>query len=273
MKTILLSMVVLLAQAATPPLPQRNAEYVVGTQDVLSIVVHNQEEMTRRDGYPVEADGTIDFPLIGRITVAGLTTRQIQETIKEKLISGGFYTNVSLSVTVKEYRSQSVLVNGSVRTPGVVQLTGVGSLTEAISKAGHFTPDAGQHVIIVRGRGQDGPALLSEARPEDKIIVDRADIETGKASSILVRDGDTIFVPRAAEYYVSGQVRTPNAYIYKPNLTVIQAITIAGGYTDRAAKNRIQIERVIDGRPKKLKVKESDFVQPGDTIHVPARWW
>jgi polysaccharide export outer membrane protein len=273
MCTILWSLLVLLAQ---PPSPgQRSApdptEYVVGVEDVLTIVAHDQVDLTRRDGIPVEADGTIDFPHLGRVKVSGLTTRQIQEELKRRLIEGKFYTTVSLSVTVRDYRSQTVTVNGEVREPGTVQLKANATLAEAISQAGHFTARAGAHVIIVRARAAKAAANGADPSPEDQVVVLRSDFDTGRAARLRLYDGDTVFVPQADVFYVSGYVKNPNEFIYKPGLTVLQAITIAGGYAERAAKNRITIERVVDGRMVTIKVKESDLVQPRDTIKVPAR--
>ena len=273
MKMLLVPLLVLLAQARGP-LTTAHAEYLIGPQDVLSILVHNHDELSRRDGVAVEADGTIEYPLIGRVKVGGLSTRQIGDDIKQKLIAGGYLTNASVSVSVKDYRSQSVHVYGEgVRTPGTVQLKGNVTLAEALSQAGSFSLQAGAYIIIARGGTPDSPAVLGEVKPENQLRILRSDIETGAASRIQLQDGDTIFVPRAEVYYVTGHVRNPNEFIFKPNLTVLQAITIAGGYTDRAAKNRLTVERMVEGRLDKVKVKESDLVQPGDTIRVPPRFW
>lgn len=273
MKMILLSILVLLVQAAPPvppDAPPGAQEYLVGPRDVLSVIVHNHDDMSRKDGITVEADGTIEYPLIGRVKVGGSSTRAIQDLIRRRLLEGQYLTSAAVTVAVKEYRSKTVWVHGEVRTPGALTLTGVVSLTEAISKAGHFTMQAGQHVVLLRA-GKRAPN--GDVREEDKEIVDRADIEKGLASHILLADGDEIFVPHAEVYYVTGHVQRPNEYIYKPDLTVLQAITIAGGYTDRAARNRLEIQRMENGSLRKISVKEHDLVRPRDTIHVPQRWW
>lgn len=271
MMTVLFSLVVLLAQAPAASRGADPTEYIVGVDDVLSIVAHDHEELTRRDGLPVGADGTIDFPHLGRVKVSGLSTRQIQDELKRRLVEGQFFTAVTLTVTVRDYRSQSVTVNGEVREPGTVQLKANATLAEAISQAGHFTARAGSHVIIVRARRGTTPATPGQAAGDDQIVVLRSDFDTGKASRMRLYDGDTVFVPQADVFYVSGFVKNPNEFIYRPGLTVLQAITLAGGYAEHAAKNRITIERVVDGRMTSIKVKESDPVQPRDTIKVPKR--
>ena len=271
MMTMLLSVLVLLAQAPGPRGTADAAEYIVGVDDVLSIVAHDHEELTRRDGVPVGADGTIDFPHLGRVKVAGLSPRQIQDELKRRLVAGKFFTTVDLTVTVRDYRSQSVTVNGEVREPGTVQLKANATLAEAISQAGHFTARAGTHVIIVRARAGTAAGAPEGATGDDQIVVQRSDFDTGKASRMRLYDGDTIFVPQADVFYVSGLVKNPNEFIYRPGLTVLQAITLAGGYDDNAAKNRITIERLVDGKMVSIKVKEADLVQPRDTIKVPRR--
>jgi polysaccharide export outer membrane protein len=270
MITILLSLL-LLGQAPAGPAGGGATEYIVGVDDVLSIVSHDQEELTRRDGIPVGADGTIDFPYLGRVQVRGLSTRQIQQELMRRLVDGRFFTAVNLTVTVREYRSQSVTVNGEVREPGTVQLKANATLAEAISQAGHFTARAGSHVIIVRARAGKSSAVPDESNGDDQVVVLRSDFDTGKASRIRLFDGDTVFVPQADVFYVSGFVKNPNEFIHRPGLTVLQAITLAGGYAEHAAKNRITIERVVDGKMTSVKVKESDVVQPRDTIKVPKR--
>ena len=271
MTTMLLALTIVLAQAPVASRATDLTEYIVGVDDVLSIVSHDQEELTRRDGVLVGADGTIDFPYIGRLKVIGLSTRQIQDELTRRLIDGQYFRAVTLTVTVREYRSQSVTVNGEVRQPGTVQLKSSATLSEAISQAGHFTARAGAHVIIVRARGGKPAGVPSGTNGDDQIVVLRSDFDTGKAARMRLYDGDTVFVPQADVFYVSGFVKNPNEFIHRPGLTVLQAITLAGGYAEHAAKNRITIERMVDGRMVSLKVKESDLVEPRDTIKVPKR--
>ena len=95
------------------------------------------------------------------------------------------------------------------------------------------------------------------------------DIQAGTLSAnVMIRDGDTIFVPRAERFYVTGHVRSPGAYVFEPNLTVLQAISLAGGLTDRGSNRGLRIIR----NQKELDAKLTDIVQPGDTIIVRQRW-
>ena len=93
------------------------------------------------------------------------------------------------------------------------------------------------------------------------------------ANNAALRDGDTIFVPRAESIYVFGQVRNPGAYaLQQRNTTVLQALSLAGGVADRGSMTRIRIVRLVAGNKKELRVSLSDVVQAGDTLIVPERY-
>ena len=98
--------------------------------------------------------------------------------------------------------------------------------------------------------------------------VDLRDIQAGKlAANVAIHDGDTIFVPRAGRFYVTGNVRSPGAYVLEPNLTVLQAISLAGGLTDRGSDRRVRIIR----NKKEFDATPTEIVQPDDTIIVRQR--
>src|SRR4029450_11868557 len=88
-----------------------------------------------------------------------------------------------------------------------------------------------------------------------------------------LRDGDTIFVPRAELVYVFGQVNRPGSYTLQRNTTVLQALSLAGGVTDRGTTGRIRIARVVEGKKVEVRVKVEDVVLAGDTIIVPERFF
>jgi polysaccharide export outer membrane protein len=100
------------------------------------------------------------------------------------------------------------------------------------------------------------------------------DLESGAMSqNIALRDGDTIFVPRAETAYVFGQVKNPGGYALQKDTTVLQALSLAGGVTENGAMNRVRVVRIVNGNKKDVKVKLTDIVKPGDTIIVPERYF
>jgi polysaccharide export outer membrane protein len=161
-----------------------------------------------------------------------------------------------------------------VRTPGTYPLSGSMSLVEVLARAGSTLPTAsGEAVSVHAGDAASGPTLPEENDSADIVHVDLKDLQNGIASqNAALRDGDTIFVPRAESVYVFGQVKNPGAYaLQQKDTSVLQALSLAGGITDRGATTRIRIVRIVDGDKKELKVKLSDAVLPGDTIIVAER--
>ena len=249
------------------------SNYVVGPQDVLLITVFDQHDLGGK--YTVDADGTMSFPLIGRLKAGGLTLQQV-ETALRKALADGFFRNPQVNVGIEQYRSQRVFVVGEVRAPGPYQLSGEMTLIEALARAGSTTQDAAGEAMIVRSKAAtiDRPLLPDENAAADVIRVDIKDLQSGGLSqNAVLRDGDTIFVPRAALIYVFGQVRNPGAYALQKGTTILQALTLAGGVTDRGATGRIRVARLVSGKKTEIRMKTEDVVEAGDTIIVPERFF
>ena len=248
--------------------------YIVGPQDVLAITLFDQQDLSGK--YTVEADGTFTFPLIGRVKAGGMSLRDVEQALRTQL-SDGFFKNPQVSVSVEQYRSQRIFVVGEVRTPGPYPLVGDMTLIEALARAGSTTEHAAGEALIVRssdGNRSSGPVLPDQKNGADVIRVDIKALQSGRLSeNATLRDGDTIFVPRAELVYVFGHVHNPGAYTLQSGVTVLQALSLAGGVTDRGAMSRIRIARLLEGKRTELRVKLDDIVQPGDTIIVPERYF
>jgi polysaccharide export outer membrane protein len=284
MTTVILLSVLMWAQApasreASPPAQVQMAtdDYLVGPQDVLSLTVFNDDTLSR-PALVVDTDGTIDCPYVGRQKVTGMTTRQIEEMLRRLLglrrdpqgkVIGGYLTNPNINVSVKDFRSQRVNVMGAVRAPGYVELQGDPTLTRALSQAGYPTPDSGSYVQITHEAPPLGTAVDPSSPTQDKIP--RLEIENGRASRIRLRPGDSVFVPNADKFFITGEVKTVGQLVLSQETTVQQAIIMAGGVTDRANKNRVRISRVVDGKAVDIKASDSTMVEPGDTITVARR--
>ena len=265
---ILLSLLLLQAPGTIAP-----AEYIVGPQDRLAITVFDEPTLTRT--VTVDSDGAFDFPLVGRITAAGLPVRQITADLKKRLgPPNGFLVNPQVSIEVETYRSQVVYVNGQVRVPGAVPLKGAMTIMDVLAQAGSPTPDAGPYIEIYRkpaGQASQGPLDPATAPAPERFRMD--DLRNGRAQQIVLRDGDTVNVPKAQTFIVNGFVRSPNTYVLEGDVTVQKAIAMAGGVTERGAQSRTKIERMVDGKLVEIKPKMTDLVQPNDTIVVPQRFF
>jgi polysaccharide export outer membrane protein len=250
------------------------SNYVVGPEDVLTITSYDQPELSGK--FTLDADGSFTYPLIGRVKVGGMPLRDVESSLKKRLVDGGFFKNPQITVSVETYKSQKVFVVGEVRNPGSYPLSGDMTLIEALARAGSTLPTASGEAIIVHADGNAvGPTLPIQEEGKNVEHVSIRDLEKGIfTQNIELRDGDTVFVSRAETVYVFGQVKNPGSYaLQQKNTSVLQALSLAGGVTDRGSTSRIRIARVVGGEKKEVKVKLTDIVIPGDTIIVAERFF
>lgn len=285
--TILSLVVVLTAQTAAPaqapsaPAPPQspaafNQTYRIGPSDVLAIKVFNEDQLSNK--YTVDTDGSITFPLISRIQVAGKTTRQIEEDLT-KALQPDWLKRAQVSVEIAQYRSRSIYVMGEVRTPGRYNIEGPMTLLEVIANAGSTTPGASNTIIVQRYKDGLAAAVSAPVEPGDSrwaevMRINLDELREGKlAANLLLQDSDMIIVPQAERVYVSGAVKTPGSFVLRPGMTVRQAITEAGGLTDRGSTRGIKIIRKdAKGREVEIDAKMSDTLRANDQIRVRQRF-
>lgn len=251
-------------------------DYIVGPNDVLAIMVVDEPQLTGK--YIVRADGTFTFPLIGRLNAGGLRLQAVEDDVRDRLAKG-FLKNPQVGVSVEQYRSQQIFVMGEVRQPGSLQFTGQMRLIEALARAGSTTERAGVEAVIVRPR-PGAPALevaapapaTPNANEADVIRIDLDKLQAGAlAENVPLQSGDTIFVPRAETFFVSGHVRSPGEFVMRKDMTVRQALALAGDVTERGSNRRIQIIRQVNGVETRVSASLEDPVRAGDNIVVRER--
>jgi len=258
----------LLVGICTADVVHASHDYIVGEGDVLDIRVYGHDDMSTR--VRVSGDGMIVLPLLNHIEVAGLTTSQVSEKIAG-LLADGYIVNPQVNVFVDDYRSKKAVILGQVVSPGLYELRGRTTLLELISQAGGLTKDAGDQAIIKR-KSNGSPANKAE---EVITINMKKLLEEGDASqNIPINDGDNLFISKAGVFYVSGKVNRPGSYRYEERLSLLKAITIAGGFSDEAAKNSVNIIRKINGKKNVLeKVSLDELILPDDVIVVPESFF
>jgi polysaccharide biosynthesis/export protein len=241
------------------------------SQDTLNITVVGQPTLTNK--FVVEADGRITFPLVGRTQAAGLTVEELTADLRRRL-GQDFLKDPEVRVTLE--RNRRVFVFGGVSAPGMYQLTDNMTLVEILARAGY---SGASEAIIVRGGDQRAPVQPAEKGASVMRVNLREfekEIEQGRLSrNVVLEDGDTIYVPRfdPNRIYVSGAVRSAGTFSVPEGTTVLQALALAGGPTERASLGRVQIMRLADGKQNMVKAKLEDIVRPGDTIIVPERYF
>jgi polysaccharide biosynthesis/export protein len=248
-----------MAEAAEP-------DYRVGEGDVLRVLVYDNPDLNTTTR--ISGQGTIIFPLVGELTVGGLTVSQVAQKIGQAL-ANGYIRDPQVSVFVEDFRSQRVTIMGEVRTPGLHELSGSTSLMELISKAGGLTPDADfQATINRKGKPEKGG--------EQQITINLRDVLERREGTVDIplQDGDSVFIPKARTFFVTGQVRRPASYKLEPGTTLIKAITISGGFTELAAQKRGRIIRRVDGVEQVLqRVPMHTIIQADDVIVVPESFF
>lgn len=253
--------------------PVAAQDYTIGSRDVLAITVYGQADLTK--DYPVDPDGSISFPLVGRVKASGLDTGKLAAKLTE-LLEKDYLVNPQVSVSVKEYLSQKVQVLGEAEKPGLFYLTGPTTLLEVLSKAGGLSKTAGKQLVLVRhGGGKSGGAPGgNEIR---RVSFDK--IQAGDASeNIRVEDQDVIFIPRAHAFFVLGEVKSAGTFPLDKPTSVLDAVTLAGGFNDRAAPSAVKlIRRAPGGEQQTVSLDLASAasrdraveVQEGDTVYVP----
>ena len=237
----------------------------LGMGDTVRVTVFQYPDLTTETR--VSPLGTITFPLVGEVKIGGLTPAGAGTEIAKQLKRGKFMLNPQVTVVMTELRSRQVSVLGQVNKPGRYALDGNSSkLTDILALAGGVSPVGADTVSLVLNRGGK----------MEKLEIDvAAMVRTGDLSkNVDIQNGDTIYVHRAPVFYISGEVRRAGAYRFEENMTVMQAISLGGGFTERANERAFNINRrTPQGKMQRIDVGLSDPVQPDDVIYVKESWF
>lgn len=236
-------------------------DYKVGPEDLLVIEVYGQEELKRE--VRVNGQGQISMPLVGVVKVEGLTTKEVEHRLMD-LYGSQYLRNPQVTVEVKEFFHQRVAVTGAVTKPGFYEIIGPRSLLEVLALAGGIANERGRaesgdviHVIR-RQNGAEAARLTKAASaqsfsPKSKTtVINLRRLVSGKAPdlNVTVQGGDVVHVPYAGSAYVLGGVKKPGSVAVKRNLTVSQAVAMAGGIDPLFGTYRITVMRFDEqGRP------------------------
>ena len=149
------------------------------------------------------------------------------------------------------------------------------SVLQALAAAGSPTPTAAPYAVVSRPAGSEPALPRTEPGGGTSLRITLKELQSGQLpAGFSLRDGDTVTIPKAETIFVTGHVKVPGSYVIEGDLTVMQAIAMAGGATENGAANRVRIFRTVDGKQQEVKgVKLGDLVRAGDTIDVPQRYF
>jgi polysaccharide export outer membrane protein len=247
-------------------------DYTIGPRDVLKVTVWGHDDLSK--DYPVDTDGSVPFPLLGRVKAEGLTTKAFASLLTE-LLEKDYLVNPQVLVSVKEYQSQKVNVLGETDRPGVYYLSGETSLLEILTRAG-FPKASGKELLLVRA---ERSGATKTARGNVILRLDLAKIEAGDATqNVRLQDEDTVIIPKGQAFFVLGEVKKTGAFALDKETTVLEAITLAEGFKESAAQTGVKlVRRNPDGSQDTMSLDLSGSVpkdghvkvRNGDTVVVP----
>lgn len=275
-----------------------NDDYVIGGRDVLYITVHDEPDLSydnsNNRSLRVSVDGKISFPFLGDVDVSNLTSYQLEEKI-ESMLKQGYIVNPHVSVNVREYHSKKIFVLGAISKPGAYHLVDTKNILGIISELGGIMEgSAGNEVIVIRSKnGINNNNFTVNKNDQHRFNFTnnevteyiRLDLERllkkGDLSlNIELIDKDVLYVPFAESVYVFGEVSNPGALeLVRKDITVTEAISMSGGFTDLSAQNRVHVVRVVNGKTQKLFINVDKIIngknvkdiklEPGDIVVVP----
>jgi polysaccharide export outer membrane protein len=215
----------------------------------------------------------------------------VERLISRLLAEKDYLLDAHVSVMVVKYEGRKFSALGAVSNPGLYPLQARERVLDGISKAGGLAA-----VQKTGGReepqSQEGMIIrtLNAGKPDEKKIVITFDLQgllKGRDSNanIFLAENDVLYIPSADFFYIIGEVKTPGSYAFtKKDITIVEAISMAGGFTKIAARNKTRIVRVEKGVEKIFEIRMDDItksgkmtqamgIRPNDLIIVPESFF
>jgi polysaccharide export outer membrane protein len=241
----------------------------IGPGDMLHITVLESPDLEQH--VRVTDSGNAELILGGTVRVLGLAPEEAAVAVEKKLIEGNYVLNPHVSVTVEHFATKNVSVVGQVRSPGSYEIGTPRPVLDVLALSGGLTELAERKITIER----------RETKEQVEYFVSNSPSTALKAQPIVF-PGDTVLVPRASVVYLLGDVGRPGGYSAATNdsqLTVLQAVALAGGTPPNAVPSRARLIRKGESGAyleialplsDMQKGKRADFVlQADDIIYVP----
>jgi len=249
-------------------------EYKIGAGDLLEINVFGVEELNQK--VRVEGNGTIALTGLGEVRVEGLSRSELEKELV-KLLEAQWLREARVSVFILEYYSRKVYLNGALRNAGPHDLIGNKTLLQIISEVGGLTEEAGKNIFVIR-RQEDGSNSTQE------IPIEELFREGDSRLNIQILPNDIVNVPvdKMIKIFVFGEVKNPSALEVRQSEipSLLKAIVMAGGFTDRAIRRAVQIKWVDEegaSQTRKVNVKEilknrieDPQLKENDIVYVPG---
>jgi polysaccharide biosynthesis/export protein len=237
--------------------------YTVAPEDVLYVNVVNFSNLSTSAA--VTPDGDVSLPLIGEVHVEGMTIGQIDQLLTQKLEY--FVKDPSVATSLTDMHKQTVSVTGFVLRPGETDFEPPMRVLDALADVGGPLTNGNLDAVTVTTKSLD-KTVLDLSKPETKV---------DSPENIVLAPGDTIYVPEnREEITVDGEVSRPGTVVYKDDMTVSDALTIAGPVLDDADLGDSTLTHDGVAQPLDLEamlhhqdMSANVTLSPGDRILVP----
>ncbi|NIA30008.1 MAG: hypothetical protein GWP06_08875 [Actinobacteria bacterium] len=244
--------------------------YILGPGDVLKIVIGKQTDFTYQ--VTVSPEGSAYVPSVGNVDISSLSLTEAKQKMKEALRNK--YVSKDINIFLVQLRSFRVTVSGAVYKPGLVTVSAMNRVSEAIELAGSFkkpirvikkteqvnvTTPAREDVIVKTQDVNENAVLKNEAASKRNIIVKRRNGQTVKAdiqkyelagdldANPYLQDGDVIFVPTeqidVGRVAIYGAVKAPDDFEFVPGDRVKDLLAMGSGFTVDADSSQIELVR------------------------------
>lgn len=245
---------------ATPPRAIATTEYRLALGDSIRITVFQSPDLSL-EARITEA-GVISYPLLGSVSLAGLTVAEAEQRIANGLRSGNFVRQPQVSITVLQARGNQVSVLGHVGRAGRYPLeTGEVRLTDMLATAGGIAA-GGSDVVVVVGTRNAQP-FRAEVDLPTVFAANR------RNADVVLQNGDVVWVERAPTIYMYGEVQRPGAIRLERSMTVMQALASAGGLTQRGTARGLRVSRKdAGGAVREIEPAMTDTLRPDDVVFV-----
>ena len=242
-----LVMLIALSAAATES-GLAQSGYRIGPNDVIRIQVFGEEDLTVESR--VGGDGKLNYPLLGVLQVGGQTTEDLQQDLTNRLAAG--YVRLP-KVSVSIVRHRNIYVSGEVKAPGGFAFEDGLTAQKAITMAGGFTDKAARSSLTITSR---------TANLENTV--------SAQLHTPLLPD-DTLVVGQLQKFFMMGEVSHPGSYPYEEMLTANKAISLGGGFTEKADKQGLKVTRVTDVGAQTLQISPDELILPNDILAIATQ--
>jgi polysaccharide export outer membrane protein len=263
--------------------------YLLGATDIISVSIYAGGEQQVTVDLTISNQGLVNFPFIGAVKAAGLSSSELEKKVYV-LLEKDYFVDPQVHISIKEYHSLHFFISGAVKAPGKYEMQAATSLMDLIAKAEGLTLESGNIAYIMRDTSDNNATSTDKNGKNEPIKVNLIKLldEGDMRHNVALLPGDSIYIPFAkglnqsdSKVYVSGEVENPALYEYQPGLTALSVCIMAGGFATYAAPNRTTIVRVENGVQQVIKIDLEDVIEgkipdvllkPGDRINVPESW-